>query len=173
MVYIFSFSKSRTLSHRHIYKSTSSGKSNETINNHNSSAPQENFQECYLKVMRRSCMKPKWTLVHWKQYWWKGDWLCWKFTFILFFFSSFLRASLTITKIYSYQDKKLFTWWRHFITTTKILVQIRVLFIWTSLSLQANPPFGGVARSHARAARYRRRECEGLCSPWLESLVAG
>jgi len=92
--------------------------------------------------------------------------------FFLFFFF-FLPASLTITKIYSYQHKKLFTWWRHFITTTKILVQIRVLFIWTSLSLRANPPFGGVARSHSRAARYRRRECEGLRSPWLESLHVG
>ena len=31
--------------------------------------------------MSRSCTKPKWTHVHWKQYCWKGDWLCSKFTY--------------------------------------------------------------------------------------------
>ena len=56
-------------------------KATERLIIHNSSASQETFQKCYLKVMRRPCTKPKWTHVHWKQYWWKGDWLCSKFTY--------------------------------------------------------------------------------------------
>ena len=49
MVYIISFSKSRTLSHIRIYKSTSSGKSNETTNYSQLLCPTGKFSRMLLE----------------------------------------------------------------------------------------------------------------------------
>ena len=49
-----------------------------------------------------------------------------------------------------------------------MLLNTFVIEVLRSSSLRASSPFGEIARSHARAARQRERECEGreLCINW-------